>query len=262
MQETDHISTPAEQLEILYQDEDLIAINKPNGLLVHRSPIDRHETRFAIQLLRDQIGQYVYPAHRLDKPTSGVLLFGLNPQAAKELGELFSSHHIVKTYLAVVRGYCPTDGHIDHDLPEVRDSRITKSKPAAPQAAITDFQLLAQHQLKAEIETYPQSRYSLLALQPQTGRRHQLRRHLKHISHPIIGDAKYGRGRHNRYFAEQLQCPRLLLHATQQRFLHPKTKKNITINAPIDPCFSSLMTRFNWQHVLPDEWQHQKVTKL
>jgi tRNA pseudouridine65 synthase len=244
-----------EALDVLYQDEHIIAINKPSGLLVHRSPIDRHETRFAIQILRDQIGQYVYPAHRLDKPTSGVLLFGLSSQVAAELGRTFSHHEIKKSYIAVVRGHCPSHGHIDHALTEVTDQRIVKSQNAAAQSAITDFQLLGQHQLDVEIETYPQSRYSLLALQPHTGRRHQLRRHLKHISHPIIGDAKYGRGRHNRYFAEHLECPRLLLHAAQLTFKHPIRGTELCINAPLDACFARLLQRFSWQNALPLEWR-------
>ena len=262
MQSSDTPTAIPETLEVLYQDEHIIAINKPSGLLVHRSPIDRHETRFAIQLLRDQIGQYVYPAHRLDKPTSGVLLFGLSAQVAAELGQTFSNHNIKKSYIAVVRGYCPSHGHIDHPLTEVTDQRIVKSQTAAAQTAVTDFQLLGQHQLDVEIETYPQSRYSLLALQPLTGRRHQLRRHLKHISHPIIGDAKYGRGRHNRYFTEQLECPRLLLHAAQQRFKHQVSGAELCINAPIDTCFAGLLQRFSWQDALPVEWRSKKVTKL
>ncbi|WP_269619043.1 pseudouridine synthase [Zhongshania sp. BJYM1] len=251
-----------ETLDILYQDDDIVAINKPSGLLVHRSPIDRHETRFAIQLLRDQIGQYVYPAHRLDKPTSGVLLFGLSANVASELGNTFSQQRIAKSYIAVVRGHCATEGHIDHPLTEVTDQRIVKSKAAEAQSAITDFRLLDKFELDVEIETYAQSRYSLIQLQPHTGRRHQLRRHLKHISHPIIGDAKYGRGRHNRFFADQLECPRLLLHAAQQSFLHPISGKNLCINAPVDSCFSGLLARFNWQEALPMEWREKKVTKL
>ncbi|MBQ0796042.1 tRNA pseudouridine(65) synthase TruC [Zhongshania sp.] len=262
MHENNPIRPASDVLDILYQDEHIVAINKPSGLLVHRSPIDRHETRFAIQILRDQIGQYVYPAHRLDKPTSGVLLFGLSAEVARDLGQIFTKQQIKKSYIAVVRGHCPDAGHIDHALTEVTDQRIAKSKTAEAQAAITDFRLLGKHQIDVEIETYPQSRYSLLELQPHTGRRHQLRRHLKHISHPIIGDAKYGRGRHNRYFAAQLDCPRLLLHAAQQCFLHPVTGHPIKINATIDHHFSGLITRFGWRDSLPKEWRQQKVTKL
>ncbi|MFQ3202033.1 MAG: tRNA pseudouridine65 synthase [Zhongshania sp.] len=255
MPDFEQVVKTAEKLNILYQDKYIIAINKPSGLLVHRSPIDRHETRFAIQILRDQIGQYVYPAHRLDKPTSGVLLFGLTAAVASELGHTFSNQQIKKSYLAVVRGHCPAAGHIDYELTEITDRRIAKSKVAAKQSAVTDFRLLGQYQLDVEIESYPQSRYSLLELQPQTGRRHQLRRHLKHLSHPIIGDAKYGRGRHNRYFAEHLQCPRLLLHAAQQIFQHPVSGIEICINAPIDAHFSDLLSRFAWTDLLPPQWQ-------
>lgn len=251
-----------ETLDILYQDEYIVAINKPSGLLVHRSPIDRHEIRFAIQLLRDQIGQYVYPAHRLDKPTSGVLLFGLNANVASGLGNSFSQQQIEKTYIAVVRGHCATEGNIDHPLTEVTDQRIVKSKAAEAQSAVTNFRLLAKYELDVEIETYPKSRYSLIQLQPHTGRRHQLRRHLKHISHPIIGDAKYGRGRHNRFFADQLRCPRLLLHAAQQSFQHPVSGKTICIDAPVDSCFAGLLARFNWQEAIPMKWREKKVTKL
>ncbi|WP_373087684.1 pseudouridine synthase [Zhongshania sp.] len=241
------MSTSPETLSILYQDENIIAINKPTGLLVHRSPIDRHETRFAIQMLRDQIGQYVYPAHRLDKPTSGVLLFALNSDMASQLAQAFQAHEVEKSYLAVLRGYCPNAGHIVHPLTEEPDKRIVRSKPTAPQDAITHFRRLATYELDAHIETYPQSRYSLVLAQPITGRRHQLRRHFKHISHPIIGDAKHGRGRHNRYFAEQLACPRLLLHALHLRLVHPLSKQEIRLQAPLDQPFTELIKRFSWE---------------
>ncbi|MBD2858516.1 tRNA pseudouridine(65) synthase TruC [Spongiibacter sp. KMU-158] len=236
-----------ESLEILYRDDSLIAINKPSGLLVHRSPIDRHETRFAIQLLRDQIGQRVYPAHRLDKPTSGVLLFALDKDTASKMGEAFRQHQLSKTYLAVVRGHCPDQGTIDHALREDPDSRIKRQEDAPAQDAISHYRCLAKTVLDVEIETYPQSRYSLVEVEPETGRRHQIRRHLKHISHPIIGDAKHGRGRHNRYFATELNCPRLLLHAQQLKFDHPITGASMIINAPLDDCFYQLLKRFDWQ---------------
>ena len=256
------MSTTHETLPILYQDDAIVAINKPSGLLVHRSPIDRHETRFAVQLLRDQIGQYVYPVHRLDKPTSGVLLFALTPELASQLGQAFQAHQVEKTYLAVLRGYCPESGRIDYPLTEEPDKRIARSKPAAPQEAVTDFRCIANYELDVAIETYPQSRYSLALAMPKTGRRHQLRRHFKHLSHPIIGDAKHGRGRHNRYFAEQLNCPRLLLHAAQLRFVHPLTQDTICVDAPLDQYFSELVRRFNWANKLASAWPAGKVTEL
>ncbi|AKH70020.1 23S RNA-specific pseudouridylate synthase [Spongiibacter sp. IMCC21906] len=247
---------PRETLEILYQDDNLVAVNKPTGLLVHRSPIDRHETRFALQLLRNQLGRYVYPLHRLDKPTSGVLLFALSAEFAKAMGASFAQHAIDKRYLAVVRGHCPSEGVVDHPLKE--EDKAPGQAFAEPQSATTTFRCLAHHQIEAAIETYPQSRYSLLELSPLTGRRHQLRRHMKHISHPIIGDAKHGRGRHNRYFAEHFDCPRLLLHSYISSFQHPLSGEKIMIQAPLDEAFSALLQRFSWSDAVPNRKQPQQ----
>ena len=239
-----------QRLEVLYQDRDIVVINKPAGLLVHRSPIDRHETRFALQMLRNQLQARVYPAHRLDKPTSGVLLFGLSSEAARHLGEQFSRQEATKQYLAVVRGYCPDSGRIDHAL---REEDLPNNRVAQSQAAISDYQRLAKHELNVKIETYPQSRYSLVRLWPKTGRRHQLRRHMKHISHPIIGDAKHGRGRHNRYFAAELGCPRLLLHSETLTIRHPVSGDEMRFKAPLDTHFQGLINRFGWQAALSDQ---------
>lgn len=236
-------------LDIIYQDEHYVAINKPAGMLVHRSGIDRHETVFAMQLLRDQIGQKVFPLHRLDKPTSGVLLFALSSEAAKSMAPAFEQHSIQKHYLAVVRGYAPEQGHIDHSLKEIDDkyddARKQKNKDA--QAAITDYRRLNTIELPVCIDKYPQSRYSLVELTPQTGRRHQIRRHLKHISHPIIGDVNYGKGTHNRYYADKLGCKRLLLHASSVTFTHPYSQQPIRIQAGLDTQMQALFERFNWQ---------------
>ncbi len=120
--------TAYEPLEILYQDDYIVAINKPSGLLVHKSPIDKHETRFALQELRNQIGQYVYPVHRLDKPTSGVLLFALSKEIAQLMGEAFRNNEIKKEYIAVVRGYVDDSGMIDYPLKEMLDSKVQKNE--------------------------------------------------------------------------------------------------------------------------------------
>ncbi len=236
-------------LDILYQDKHYVAINKPAGMLVHRSGIDRHETVFAMQLLRDQIEQKVFPLHRLDKPTSGVLLFALSSEAAKAMASVFEQHDIHKHYLAVVRGYAPEQGHIDHALKEIDDkhddARRQKNKDA--QEAITDYRRIAKIELPVCVDKYPQSRYSLVELSPQTGRRHQIRRHLKHIAHPIIGDVNYGKGTHNRYYADSLNCKRLLLHASQLEFVHPYTQQPIRIYAELDNTMQALFKRFNWQ---------------
>ncbi len=254
---TAHNPLANQRLEILFQDEQLIAINKPSGLLVHRSPIDRHETRFAIQLLRDQIGQRVYPAHRLDKPTPGVLLFALSKEMASLIAGQFRKQQVKKRYLAVTRGHCPASGTIHHALREDPDSRIHTAENRKIQDAISHYRCLAQAELEVEIETYPQSRYSLLEVSPETGRRHQIRRHLKHISHPIIGDAKHGRGRHNRYFASTLDCPRLLLHALRLDFSHPQNGEPISIHAPLDRVYDQLLVRFGWENMIEEKYRYR-----
>lgn len=233
-------------LDILYRDDQLIAIDKPSGLLVHRSLIDRHETRFAIQLLRDQIGRRVYPLHRLDKPTSGVLMFALSEDAARRMGAVFESNAVRKTYLAVVRGYTDERARIDYPLREEHD-RMTDAladadKPAQP--AITDYRRLATLELPVSDGRHPSSRYSLLAVTPHTGRKHQIRRHMKHIFHPIIGDTTHGDGRHNRTFREHLHCQRLLLTAYELRFTHPDTGSAIVIRASLDAEFARIVDLF------------------
>jgi tRNA pseudouridine65 synthase len=229
-------------LDILYQDEHLVAINKPSGLLVHRSPIDAGETRFAIQLTRDQIGQRVYPAHRLDKPTSGVLLFALDSAGAGLLGEQFRHRSVGKTYLAVVRGYVDEHGHIDHALREQVDKVAGAAADSQPLAeakeAVTDYRCLLRTELPFPVGRYPTTRYSLLELSPKTGRKHQLRRHMKHISHPIVGDTTHGNGQHNQFFREHFACHRLLLHARSLQVTHPHTGERLTIYAPLPEDFT------------------------
>jgi tRNA pseudouridine65 synthase len=241
-----------ETLSILYRDEAIVVIDKPPGLLVHRSEIDRHETRFAIQILRDQIGQRVWPAHRLDRGTSGVLLFGLNSQIATKLGTQFENGEVKKRYLAVVRGHPARTGEIDHPLSRQRDPYEYCGEHASTeaQAALTRYWRLAEIELPVTVDRYPSSRYALLALEPVTGRRHQLRRHLKHIAHPIIGDATHGKGRHNRFFAESLNCQRLLLACIELQFRHPITDQLLKINAPLTGQFADLMARFGWLDAL------------
>jgi tRNA pseudouridine65 synthase len=233
-------------LEILYRDEYLVAINKPSGLLVHRSPIDRHETQFAVQMLRDQIGQFVYPVHRLDKPTSGVLLFGLDKESAKVMGEQFRARETKKSYLAVVRGYTEESGIIEHALTQkldkIADKKTNKDKEA--QEATTEYERLATVELPFSVGKYDKTRYSLVKLLPKTGRKHQLRRHMKHISHHILGDTKYGRGEHNKFIRERYGCHRLLLHAEELHIKHPSTNNMLIIKAPLDDSFKSIFHYF------------------
>ncbi|MCW8193401.1 tRNA pseudouridine(65) synthase TruC [Proteobacteria bacterium 005FR1] len=236
------------ELEIIYRDEHLVAINKPSGLLVHRSKIDRRETQFALQMVRDQLDQRVYPVHRLDKPTSGVLLFALSPEVARAMSDQFANQAVSKRYLAVVRGYAPEHGVIDHPLKEeldkMTDRRAQQDKP--PQEAVTRFKRLAQIELPVCVERYPQTRYSLVEAIPKTGRKHQIRRHFKHIAHPVIGDAKHGKGVHNRFFQTDFGCHRLLLACVEMSLLHPVSGERIQLRASLEEDFTQVIERFGW----------------
>ncbi len=232
----------AAPLEVLHQDQQLVAIDKPPGLLVHRSNLDRHETRFALQLLRDQIGRRVYPVHRLDKATSGVLLFALDPDDARCLAQQFEARTVRKEYLAIVRGYCPARGTVEHPL----EDETGTSARAAPREARTDYQCLRTVELPVAVDRYATSRYSLVALRPHSGRRHQLRRHMKHIAHPIIGDATYGKGVHNRFFRQHFACDRLLLACVSLTFQHPRTQVPLTIRTGPGSKFEQVVSGLGW----------------
>ena len=234
------------QLDVLYRDEFLVVIDKPTGLLVHRSPIDRHETRFAVQLLRDQLGRRVYPVHRLDKGTSGALAFALSRDVARDMALQFAGREVAKTYHAIVRGWPEPTGEIAHALPAVQDD-VLGPLSTSPRDSLTRFKTLATVELPVRVDRYPTSRYALVQLEPLTGRRHQLRRHLAHASHPIIGDSTYGKGRHNRLFAERFGSQRLLLACSQLQFLHPQTGGMLTIEAPLAADFARVVTALGWQ---------------
>ena len=219
-------------LEILYQDQWLVAVNKPAGMLVHRSFLDKHETEFVMLRLRDQIGQHVFPLHRLDRPTSGVLLFGLSSEIARLMGE--QQHLWQKTYLAVVRGHLKEALLLDYALKEQHDAigdKFARSDKAA-QSAQTAMWPLQHVELPFAVGRYATARYSLLALQPLTGRKHQLRRHCEHLFHPIIGDTTHGDGKHNQLFRQQFNCARLLLHAARLSFNHPLSGERLHLSAP------------------------------
>lgn len=236
-------------LPILYQDEHLVAIHKPSGLLVHRTNLARHDERFAVQLLRDQIGRHVYPAHRLDRGTSGVLLFGLSSAVAQALGQAFTERRVDKRYLAVVRGHPAESGEIDHPLSRIRDAYEDGSDEGEAQEAVTRYRRLATCELPHQVDRYPTSRYALLELDPLTGRRHQIRRHLKHISHPIVGDATYGKGRHNRLFQELFGCGRLLLACVEMGFEHPVTGERVELRAGIEGVFLRVVEGLGWSNL-------------
>ena len=181
-------------LEILYQDDVLVAVNKPAGMLVHRSWLDRHETQFVMQnFCAIKSGCLVYPIHRLDRPTSGVLLFALNSEIANLLCQQFEQKQTEKQYLAVVRGYVTGHGEIDYPLKIQLDKIADKfsQQDKAPQSAVTFYEGLQTVEMPYGVGRYATSRYSLVRLVPKTGRKHQLRRHMKHIFHPILGDTQY-----------------------------------------------------------------------
>jgi tRNA pseudouridine65 synthase len=232
-------------LPILYQDDVLVVVDKPSGLLVHRSPIDRHETRFAVQMLHDQLRRRVFPVHRLDKGTSGALAFALDRGTAATLSAAFAGKQVRKTYLAVVRGWPPGSGVIDHPLEAVQDA-YAPAAGAGPKPCRTAYRTIATVELPLRVDRYPTSRYALVELEPDSGRRHQLRRHLAHVSHPILGDSTYGKGRHNRLFVENYGVRRLLLACVRLEFTHPATGQPLVIEAEPGPDFTGLLQRFGW----------------
>lgn len=236
------------KLDILYQDDFLVAINKPAGMLVHRSWLDKHESVFAMQTLRDQIGQHVFPIHRLDRPTSGVLLFALNSEMARIMSEQFEKHQVEKSYLAVVRGYLQGEDRINYPLKVILDKIADKfSQPKEAQEAITDYKSLATAEMHYPAGKHQTARYSLVELRPQTGRKHQLRRHMKHVFHPIMGDTKYGDLHQNRTLTEKSGIERLMLHSRTLTFTHPTTLQKVNIIAPLDTQWQQLFTFFGWQ---------------
>ena len=238
--------SPKNPLTVLYRDEWLLAVHKPAGLLVHRSPIDKHETEFALQYARAlNGGEHVYPVHRLDRPTSGLLVFARDAETASRLGQAMMANAVGKTYVAMVRGWVPEEGMIDHALKEHAVDRRLKHEPQPVREALTRYRRLATTEIPVEIEGYPSSRYSLVALYPETGRKHQLRRHMQHISHPIIGDTNYGRTRHNQYFAERFGQSRLMLAATELRLAHPVTGEPLHLRSAPDAEFMRVLSIFN-----------------
>lgn len=247
---TEKPSLLANPLTIVYRDEYLVAVNKPEGLLVHKSNIDKNEVRYLLQMLRDQVGEYVYPIHRLDKPSSGLILFGLSAGVAADIQLQMHSNMATKAYLLICRGHTPASGVINHPLKPLDDFKskalpIKNTKPALE--AISEFARLDTIELDVAIDKYPSSRYSLVKVKILTGRRHQIRRHMKHLSHPIIGCPKYGKSIHNRYFATTFDVSRLLLHSYQMSLEHPVTKQPLLITAEPLGGFKSLMQRFGWQ---------------
>ncbi len=201
----------AASLQVLHHDEQLLVVNKPSGVAVHRGWSSDRVT--LVRLARTVAGRLVYPAHRLDRGTSGVMVFTFSSELATAVQTEFQSRRAKKVYICIVRGVLPDDGFIDH--------AIAKSKAHAKRSATTAFKRLAQFE-----------RYSLAMVRPYTGRLHQVRRHMKHISHPLIGDTRYGKGEHNRLFRERFGLHRSSLHALRLMFAHPTTGQLLDLIAP------------------------------
>lgn len=220
------------ELEIIYQDEYLVAINKPHGLAVHRSRYVGNADAYALQELRDQLGQYVYPCHRLDRKTGGVLLFALNEDINRIMQQQFSQNLVKKKYVAIVRGYTEDLGIIDYPL---------TNEKGKSQEAITEFKTTKRTELDIPSGKFKTGRYSLVEVCPQTGRIHQIRKHFDHIFHPIIGDRPHGCNKQNRFFKEQYNMITMLLHASEIRFKHPANNEEIIISADLQTEFNRMM---------------------
>lgn len=219
-------------LEIIYQDENLIAINKPHGLLVHQSSIARDATEFALQMLRDQIGKHVSPVHRLDRKTSGILLFAFDKESEVAMHQQFMNTKTNKKYLAILRGFAPDKMDIDYPLAKENGTM---------QDAFTAFITLQKAEVDVPFGKHATSRYSLVEATPKTGRMHQLRRHFSHILHPIIGDRTHGCNKQNKFFLEQWNMTTMLLHASELSFIHPITKEKIHLKAGLHNEFKRVM---------------------
>ncbi|GAB3692231.1 tRNA pseudouridine(65) synthase TruC [Spirosoma flavus] len=225
--------TTLQPLSILYQSMGLVAINKPHGLLVHRSPMAADASEFAVQLLRDQLGQRVYPVHRLDRKTGGVLLFALNEAMNSAMQTLFAQGGVQKTYVAIVRGFTPDTLTIDYPLRK-DDSNVV-------QEAVTFLKTLRRTEIPLPFGKHATSRYSLVELNPVMGRMHQLRKHMAHVLHPIIGDRPHGCNKQNKLFKEHFEMNTMLLHALRIEFDHPTTSERIVIRAPWQSEFERMM---------------------
>lgn len=226
------------KIEILFEDEFIIIVNKPANVLIHKSYYARNiKSPTLLVYLKEQLGKDFYPIHRLDRKTSGVLALAKDKKGVSEFQELFNSKSIQKTYVAVVRGFVTSERVIDTPVKNP-DTEVYKD-------AETLCFPLNTRELNIPVHPYDCSRYSLINLQPKTGRMHQLRIHLNKISHPIVGDYKYGDRFHNRMFENEFDCHHLFLHAKSLEFTHPKTSIKQLIIAEIPDNWSKILDLFN-----------------
>lgn len=243
-------------LDILFEDEHLIAVNKPSGLLVHPSWIAPRGTPNLASMLKIYFeGGSPYTIHRLDRPTSGVILFGKNKEIAQQMNLIFAERKISKTYLCMCRGYTQDQDIIDYPLKEQLDKIADKhaNQDKEPQDAVSNYKRLATVEIDMPVGRYDKSRYSLVEVKPQTGRKHQIRRHMKHIFHPIAGDTKHGDNKHNKALKQEFDLQRLMLMATELEFIHPITEERLKITAPVDEYTDQLFKGFCWEGLYPKQ---------
>lgn len=241
-------------LEIVFEDEWLLGVNKPAGLLVHPSWITAADEPTLMGLLKTHTGaDKLHTIHRLDRATSGIILVGKNLELTQALQAQFLQRSISKTYLATVRGWTEDAEVIDYPLVPKRDKfaePLAQENPE-PKEAVSAYRTLGRVELDIPIGPYPKARYSLVEVKPTTGRKHQIRRHMKHILHPIVGDTKYGEGRHNRLFRDHFDLHRMLLMATEIEFTHPASQARIKLGAGVDTQVHRLFTHFGWNGLFP-----------
>ena len=234
--------TPSPVVLVLFADDAVVVVDKPAGLAVHRSHLVGADDDYLVDRVRAQTGRTLYLAHRLDRATSGAIVFAASKEHAAALGQQFMQRDVAKTYLAVCRGWPAATGEIDYplDAPGQREA-----KPA-----LTRWRTADTAELAIPMGRYPVQRYALLVVQPETGRYQQIRRHFHHISHHLVGDTTHGRGDHNRLFRIHLRVHRMLLHAWRIGFRHPRSGLPLQIEAPPDADWQRVLDRFEWQ--LPD----------
>ncbi|MGS0681181.1 tRNA pseudouridine(65) synthase TruC [Shewanella sp. 125m-7] len=238
----------APEIVVLFEDDDVVVIHKPAGLLVHRSYLARRERFFAMQLTRDKVGCHVFPVHRLDRPTSGILLFAKSSEMANALCEQFAAHTIDKEYLAIVRGNMHEAATLDYPLKEELDDLGDKDVDPnkAAQDAVTRYQPLLNSEIPFPSGRYATSRYALVQLSPHTGRKHQLRRHMAHLRHPILGDTTHGDGKQNKFFRTHFGVNRLWLIAKKLSFNHPRTGERMSVETELEQEWLDLFASLGW----------------
>lgn len=233
----DDMGVSTTPLRLVHDDRWLVAVDKPAGLLVHRTALDAQAETDLLTQAQAQLAAPLWPVHRLDKGTSGVLLLARDAATARALGALFAAgatggeaaRKLHKQYIALVRGWPAEAGTID--APLARDPELPSTGQPLLSAA-THWQVLQR--LLLPVATHPQhadTRLALVSVQPLTGRRHQIRRHFKALAHPLIGDATHGKGPLNRAIAAHLGVARLWLHAQALQLDHPVTGAPLVLRA-------------------------------